>query len=358
MTNFHLRRRLKTIAVISLLAALSMVATDLRAFTVADADAAFSGYIQAFYFTNADGGFFHETTEGRRTQFWQRAEQLEMVLDVYERTTNASCLEIFSNSFNGFVSQYGTNWHKNIYNDDIMWMVIACARARQLSGNPLYGDTARLNFDLCYQRAWSTNLDGGMWWRTDNQSKNACVNGPAAIAACLLYQIYGDTNYLAKSEALYQWERSHLFDEASGRVFDNMNRSRGIGRAVFTYNTGTFVGAANFLGHTNDARLAADCTRDDLSRDGILPSFSQNGDLAGFNSIGVRWIAKFMRDRGLEASYQKWLQTNADAAWRLRRPSDNLSWSRWTQPTPDGLLYAWGCSCSVVIMHVVPPTQE
>jgi hypothetical protein len=112
------------------------------------------------------------------------------------------------------------------------------------------------------------------------------------------------------------------------------------------------------MGCTNDAKLAADYTRDALCRHEILPVYRQDGDAAGFNGICVRWIAKFMKQRGLQSSYQKWLEANADAAWASRRASDNLAWSRWSEPTPDIPLYAWACSSSVVIMQVVPPEKN
>ena len=105
-----------------------------------------------------------------------------MLLDTYERTTNTACLTMFSNVFKGFIADHGATWEQNEFNDDIMWMVIACARAHQLTGNPVYRDTARTNFDLCYARAWSTNLGGGWWWKTSNLSKNACVNGPISTS--------------------------------------------------------------------------------------------------------------------------------------------------------------------------------
>ena len=358
LTKFFFRGRQTAVAALLVLAAFFLV-PGARAFTAADANTIFSDYTKAFYFTNADGGCFHATTEGGQTHFWERAEQLEMVLDVYERTTNAACLALFTNIFNGFIAEHGTNWEKNEFNDDIMWMVIACARAHQITGNSAFRAAAEFNFDRCFARAWSTNLGGGLWWKTSNQSKNACVNGPGAIAAYLLYQISGDTNYLAKSRNLFEWERAHLFDPETGHIFDNVNFRGDINFKSFTYNQGTFVGAANFLGCTNEARLAADYTRDILCRrgDGILPGYGQEGDAGGFNGIGARWIAKFMRDRGLQASYQKWLQANADAAWKCRRSGDGLAWSRWSQPTPDEPLYSWACSSSVVIMQVVSPTE-
>ncbi len=331
---------------------LLLLAPRARAVTPADADTIFKAYNQAFYVEQGTNAFYRATNGGGKTFFWERAEQMEMVLDVYERTTNASCLTMFSNLFNGFLTEHGRNWSKNEYNDDILWMVIACARAYQHSGNQAFRDAAKVNFDLCYERAWSTNLGGGLWWRTDNRSKNACVNGPGAIAAHLLYQIYGDTNYLAKSEGIYVWERATLFDTNTGAVSDSIRSSGRVRGAALTYNQGTFVGAANLLGYTNDAQLAADYAMNTLSPDGMMPRSNESGDGGGFNGICARWIAKFMKQRGLQARYQEWLRQNADAAWAARRTSDNLSWPRWPSQTPAGELHSWGCSSAVVVMQV------
>lgn len=282
---------------------------------------------------------------------------MEMVLDTYERTTNTVCLTIFSNIFNGFITDHGFVWTRNEFNDDIMWMVIACARAHQITGNASYLAAAKTNFDLCYARAASTNLGGGLWWKTSNQSKNACVNGPAAIAAHLLYQISGDTNYLAMAEAIFHWERSQLFNPNNGQVYDHINADGRVAEHSFTYNQGTFIGIANWLGYTNDARLAADYTMLTSSHNGLMPSYGETGDASGFNGICARWLARFMKDHRLQKRYQSWLQANANAAWNNRRQADNLAWPRW-QPTPDGLLHAWGCSSAVVLLQVAGVSES
>ncbi|HXI71761.1 MAG TPA: glycoside hydrolase family 76 protein [Verrucomicrobiae bacterium] len=335
-----------------------MTACPVRAFSVADADAIFKSYNDAFYFMEGDKGYYRATTVGGKTRFWDRAEQMEMVLDVYERTTNTDCLLMFNRIYQGFVADHGTNWMGNEFNDDIMWMVIACARAHQLTGNTGYRDVAKENFDLCFARAWSTNLGGGLWWKISNLTKNSCVNCPAAIAAYLLYQAGGDTNYLTKAENLYRWERSALFDASTGQVYDNIESNGDKDERSFSYNQGTFIGMANFLGHTNEAILAADYTKNELCRGGILPGYKESGDAGGFNGICARWLARFMKARGLQSRYQSWLQNNADIAWENRRTSDNLSWSRWNHPTPEGLLYSWSCSSSVVMLQVVPPNAS
>ncbi len=328
------------------------------AFTSADANRSFSAYTNAFYFTEGTNGYFRATTAGGKAAFWERAEEMEMLLDVYERTTNASCLTLFSNAFNGFTTEHGQDWSRNPYNDDIMWMVIASARGYLHTGTRVYRDVAQGNFDRCYERAWSTNLGGGLWWTKTNSTKNACVNGPAAIASQLLFQMTGDANYLAKSRNIFEWERATLFNTNSGAVADAISASGKINGWASSYNQGTFIGAANLLGRTNEARLAADFTMTQLCRAGLLPQYQQAGDLGGFNGICARWLAKFMNERGLQSRYEGWLQQNAETAWKARRKSDDLIWSRWPAATPEETLHSWACSSAVVLLHAVGPTEK
>ncbi len=330
------------------------------AYVAGDGQAMVTAFNDAFYFTaSGNRGYFRNTTDGGTTWFWGRANQMEMLIDLYEQTSNTVYLTQFQRLYNGFVSDYGTSWIWNEFNDDIMWMVIACSRAYQYTGNPTYRSVAKSNFDACYARAWSSDLGGGLWWKSPlNTSKNACVNGPGAIAAYLIYQNYNDPNYRNLAESLYQWERTHLFDPNTGRVYDSYNISGNKDTTPITYNSGTFIGAANFLGYTNDAMLAANYVKNSMGTGGQLPNYDEHNDLGGFNGIFVRWMVKFMRERKLEAQYQLWLQQNANAAWNMRRASDNLSWSKWWDQTPDGTRYSFGCWGSVLIVNLLPPTQN
>ena len=329
-----------------------------QGFSAADADSIFDAHTKVF-FRERDGlGWHVKTTEGgKKADYWTRAEMLEMVLDAYERTKKAEHIELFRKLFRGFVADHGKTWEKNEFNDDIMWMVIACARAYLLSGDAEFLEVARANFDLCYARAASSDLGGGLWWKVDNRSKNACVNGPGAIAAFLLGKATKNDDYTAKAKALFEWERATLFDATTGRVADNIQLDGRVSRMALTYNQGTFVGAATLLGHKDDAKLAATFTMNNLCRDGYLPPGGEGGDGGGFNGIGVRWIARFMVEHGEQATFEPWLQKNAAAAWQARRASDNLSWCRWPQPTPDDSRSSWGCSNAVVILQVVRPPQ-
>ncbi len=328
------------------------------AFSTADASTTFGSFNSAFYVQNGTNGYFKDTQIGGVTYFWGQAEIIECIIDNYEWTTNTSSQSMITNLLNGFISNNGSSWTWNGYNDDIMWAVIAFARAGMDTGKTNYCDIAKANFDACFARAWSTNLGGGLYWLyPDNASKNACVNGPGAIAAYLLYQIYGDASYLNKATNIYAWERSVLFNTNSGAIYDNIGTNGVTGTWASTYNQGTFIGAANFVGQTNDATLAANFTMTSLTSGGILPEYGIAGNNSGFNAIFLRWMVRFMKDRNLKSRYQHWLQTNATAAWNQRR-ADNLSWCQWLHPSLDGTnFYTWDCVSSFEALHAADPTQ-
>ncbi len=336
-----------------------LLAPDISAFasSAGDAGTIFSAYSSAFYTQSGTNGYFKDTQSGGIAYFWVQANMIESVIDAYEWTGDAAYKGMITNLLNGFIKNNGSTWTYNIYNDDIMWAVIAFARGGQDTGKTNYCNIAKANFDACYARAWDTRLGGGLYWNTGNASKNACVNGPAAIAACLLYQIYGDTNYWNKATNIYFWERSVLFNAANGAIYDHIQTNGVIDYVSLTYNQGTFIGAANFLGYTNDAILAADFTMTKMNSRGILPEYGIAGNNSGFNDIFLRWMTRFIKDRGLQGTYEPWLQMNAAAAWNVRR-TDNLSWCQWLHPSPAGTnFYSWDCISSVEALLAADATQ-
>jgi hypothetical protein len=329
------------------------------AFTLDDASAMLNSYTNAYYSLNGTNGYFKKDRAGGIADFWEQAEEIECIIDGYEWTSNATCKVMIANLLNGFEKNHGTNWSSNIYNDDCPWASIAFARGYLAVGNPRFRDIARSNFDLVFARAWDNKLGGGLYWTTDNNTKNACVNGPGGIAACLLYQIYGDTNHLNQARDIFQWERSVLFNPATGAVSDAIGITGKVHPWASTYNQGTFIGLANYLGQTNDAALAANYTMNKMSHSGILPQYGIGGNNSGFNAIFLRWMTRFMRERGLQNDYQHWLAINADRAWRVRRTSDSLSWCQWQQPTPmEANLRSWDCIASLEALLVMSPAPN
>ena len=329
------------------------------AFTRADADTAVRAYLQAFVRQDGATAFIKGDQNGGHTGFWQEIEQVEGVEDANDRTRGAYKTQV-SALLDGFSKAHGVNWSYNIYNDDISWATIAYTRGYEATKNKTFLTIAKNNFDMMFARAWDP-AKGCLYWTTKNTSYNSCIECPAGIASYLLSRALKDDSYRTKAQTLFTWEKANLFHPSSGAVDDAVNTSGRVGTWSSTYNQGTFVGLADFLGDTDSAKLAADYTRDHLGSPTpagyrIMPEYGSGGDNnSGLNSIGLRWIAKFMKDHRLQKSYRPWLQANANTAWSVRRTSDALSWDQWLHPTPDGVLHSWDCINTVVALQVTPP---
>jgi predicted alpha-1,6-mannanase (GH76 family) len=289
-----------------------------KAFTFSDQNIAMDSFNTAYYqpfgsglahYMNSAGG------GGGVVYFWSQAEEIEVLIDAYERGGgNVAYQGMISSLLNGFSSDNGTDWSWDMYNDDVCWACIAYLRGYQDTGNSTFLNIAKANFDMMYARAWDTTFGGGLWWTTAKGGKNACVNGPAAIVASLLYRALNDSSYLTKAQNIYNWEKATLFVASTGAICDNITTS-GLGTWASTYNQGTFIGAADYLGDTASATLAMNFTENVLSAPNgsgynILPEYGIGGNNSGFNSIGIRWMAKFMRDQCLQGTYLGWLQAN------------------------------------------------
>ena len=370
MKQFCSRRFLRSREIGKLIAVATVVGTILlaaasrpaAAVTRADADTAVKAYLKAFVRPNGTSAFIKGDQNGGDPGFWQEIEEIEGIEDANDRSGGAYSTEVGA-LLNGFVKAHGTEWSSNIYNDDICWATIAYTRGYQATGNVAFRTIAKNNFDMMFARAWNP-AKGALYWTTRNTSYNSCIECPAGIASYLLRQALRDDGYLSKAQDLFAWEKTHLFDASSGAVSDAVSTSGKVGTWASTYNQGTFVGLADFLGDTSDAKLAADYTMNHLGKPNssgymIMPEYgSGGGNNSGLNSIGLRWIAKFMKDRRLQDTYKGWLQANANTAWNVRRTSDDLSWCQWLQPTPGGVLHSWDCINSVVVLQVTPDDRK
>jgi len=328
----------------------------------AEARAAINAFDRAFYKAKSGRAQFAMTTAGGRAQFWKQAEMMEMVEDAYQRSGNATYKRMIGELRAGVEQRFGTDWLRDSYNDDVLWMVIAYARAYQLTRDRTYRAQAKKEFDGVYARASSPDLGGGLWWTTARREKNACVTGPAAIAACLLSRSLHEPSYVRKATALFGWLRSTLFDPTTGAVFDHATPSGAtmvVDRSAYTYNEGTFIGAADLLygatgraDYYNDALLALQYTQSNLTQGGILESEGSRGDGGGFKGIFVRWATGFTKHRGI-TTFDAWFDQNAHVAWSHRNAA-NLVGEDWDAPTTAKLLHAFDCSSAVVLLQDRP----
>lgn len=289
---------------------------------------------------------------------WGDAEMLEVMLDAYETTGNREYIDAFEDMFGFFRERVGDNWLHLVYkdgykwfghdfNDDVMWMVIASARAYRLTDKEIYRKLAVDNFDAVYRRAY--NRWGMMRWAEKSghpNGTNSCINGPAEVAACYIAQSL-DTDslrekYFEIARGLYENQRRYLFVEQTGQVLDcfTWNAETDVpekyNRWVSTYNQGTMLGAAIMLykrygneKYKRDADKIVECTRRELCNGHGVVKVCQtiDGDLCGFKGILMRYLREYIVEMQ-HPELVEWLKNNAFHAFNNRN-SRGMTWSAW-----------------------------
>ncbi|MDF2943423.1 MAG: hypothetical protein K0S01_2281 [Herbinix sp.] len=324
--------------------------------TIAMAKNSLDKFLASFYVVEDNGGYIVGE------DFWQQAEIYEIVIDGYEQTRDEKYLATIDEMYQGFVTKHGEDWSYNEFNDDIMWMTIACARAYAITKDTKYLEQAEKHFNLVFDRAWSDDLGGGLFWKTENKTKNSCINCPAVIAACLLGNITGEKEYMDKALMIYQWEKENLFG-TTGAVFDAYDLTTGVNQWSSTYNQGTFIGAATMLYqysgnevYLKDAVLAADYTVNTMFSGQAMNSEGDGNDLPGFKGILARWMGKFIRECNQD-QYIEWMQNNARAVWNNQN-SNGIMWTLFNTKSEDTFYSAWGCSAAVSMLINCPRELE
>jgi predicted alpha-1,6-mannanase (GH76 family) len=325
--------------------------------TDAIADEVFEAWKTKYYYTDANGG--HIRNEG----FWGVAEMMEIVLDAYETSGKAKYINMFDEMYEGFLADEGTNWLWNDFNDDIMWITIACSRAYLFTGDQKYLYKAAYHFDQVYNRAWTDAYGGGLEWKEGLTTKNSCINGPAIVAACYLLQATDNQRYLTTAERIYEWQRRMLYDQNSGAVWDSYDGPGNINYWSSTYNQGTFLGAAvmlyNLTGdqmYYEDAVKIANYTRHNMYNNGVI-NWESGRDLEGFKGIFVRYARRYVVDFNKD-NYIDWFQKNAQVAYNNRN-SEGIISTLWGTRTKEDVDYnAFDASTAVSLMVNCPVETE
>lgn len=308
-----------------------------------------------------------ETKKG----FWDQAEMMEVVLDAYEVTKDVKYKNKFDALYTNFITNHKEDWGYNNYNDDITWAVLFSVRGYLLTGNKTYLDKAKDQFDKMYARAFSNTYGGGLLWFQGKTSKNACIEGPAAVAACYLGKATGDKTYYDKAIALYSWSKIYLFEAGTGKVLDNVDLDKRTGKLKFsnwssTYNQGTFLGAAVMLynytkeyTYLDEAEKIAKYTRDVMFKGKTMNVEEGNGgDLPGFKGIFARYARMYTQETK-KTDLVDWLQLNAKVAYNNRN-SQGVSRTLWATRTPEvvNMKSAFNFSTAVSLMvNTMPLTK-
>ncbi len=262
------------------------------------------------------------------TSYWPTAHALDVLVDLYLRKPSASLKTRMDEVVTGLKAKNG-NTYINYYYDDMEWMALACLRAYNATNVVQYKDISMLLWaDI--KNGWSSDLGGGIWWRKDNSSKNAPSNLPAALLAARLYRQFNNPDDLLWAKKIFQWQKDVLYEPDSGWVYDNIEASGNKNTNwKFTYNQGTFIGAAlelysitNTASYLDDALKVADYTLQSGQLTDNVNSILKDegsGDGGLFKGVFVRYFNRLIIDgninSGKKIQYINFIKANAQKLW-------------------------------------------
>ena len=324
----------------------------------------FENFMDTFYMSDGNGGAVLQNYN----YFWDFAEMMEVVMDAYDRTEDVKYLNYFDSLYKGFVNRFGSNWLWNDYNDDIMWMVIACSRAYKASGNSEYKDRALFHFNAVIMRSYSTaTFGGGITWMASKNSKNACINSPAVIAACYLDSFTSDPSYLQYAKDIFEWEINTLWNDSTGQIYDNIHFNSTyqpeLDTRAFSYNQGTFIGAATMLfektgevKYLQYAKKAADYAKTTMYRDDVMNNENDGEDGPGFKGIFVRWLCYYIKSQDI-SDYNEWLKLNFMTGYGNKN-SRGVTTTTFARKAAEALEKPFTYSSFVALSQCLPDAQD
>ena len=298
-------------------------------------------------FLSANGTFRQNNTGNSSFNYWWNAHMLDVLVDAYIRNGNEQHKTQMKALLRGIKVMNGGTYI-NVFNDDMEWLAMASLRAYEVTSDEEYLTVANELWTEI-KKSWSDVYGGGITWKSDTPfGKNACSNAPAAILALRLYKISGDPDDLQWAKDIYSWQKSTLVDPATGLVWDNISQENGVEVIqkdwIFTYNLGTYLGAANLLyeatneqEYLNDAIRTAksSMTSPKVTSEGLLRDEGQ-GDGGLFKGIFVRYFTDLILQPDLDDQtrddFVKFMRFNAETFYSkaIRRPS-MMSGSNWRQ---------------------------
>jgi predicted alpha-1,6-mannanase (GH76 family) len=272
--------------------------------------------------------------------YWWQAHLLDCLVDAQLRSPEQRRARTIATLARSVRLRNAGSW-LNRYYDDIAWLGLAIQRAgvlaRRSAPSALAAITDRLH------EGWTEHGGGGIWWRRDDDFKNAPANGPAAI----LLARDGQVQFAA---AIADWMTETLVDPDSGLVRDGVRVApdgsiRAVEGFIYTYCQGVHLGACVELaerdGHqrwTDRAVAIVDAMTHRLADPaGVLPG-SEGGDGGLFAGITARYLADAaLRRPELSGPAARVVMANAEAAWNGRAEIGGgpVFAADWHRPAPE-----------------------
>ena len=184
--------------------------------------------------------------------YWWQAHVLDCLVDAYVRSPDSERRSRIERQLNGIRIRAVRSW-LNDYYDDMAWLALAVQRAEKHADVRRPAALPSLSEDI--RAGWTDLSGGGVWWRKwekyHDDFKNVPTNGPAAILFARLPDettgVEGGSNRKLALAAV-EWMEQHLIDPVTGLVYDGLHVDqddsiRGIGKEIYTYCQGVFLGA-------------------------------------------------------------------------------------------------------------------
>ncbi|MFD0591761.1 glycoside hydrolase family 76 protein [Catellatospora coxensis] len=227
--------------------------------------------------------------------------------------------------------------------DDTGWWALAWVQAYDVTRDAKFLNTAVTIANYMHSY-WDGVCGGGVWWNRERTYKNAVTIGLyVRLTAALHNRIAGDTLWLGRANAGWNWFRASGMINGSGLVNDGITGGcANNGQTVWTYNQGLAIGGAVELWRATgnaslltQARQLADAAMNSavLTRSGILtescdPANSCDDNQKQFKGIFMRYLMDLADASGV-AAYRTYAQRQVDSIWQYDRDSLNRIGQRW-----------------------------
>ncbi len=329
--------------------------------TAARATAAYGDFLRAYWnpstrqFWAMSDHSVRPGTTSRTADFWWSAELWEVVMDRCEAARDPSARRLIDTVWDGMTA--GNPTLASDYNDDRNWWALAATRAYRLTGERRFLDAAsRISNEVW--RSWDATFGGGIWWRHSvHDQKNVATNAAAAITAAHLYQSTGNTTWRTRAILLFRWVDTHL--RTGDRIWDGVT-SAGVNHAQYTYNYGTYLGAAAILNAITHASL--DQTKAVAAATRAVAVFAPTGvlrsegtlDGGAFRGIFLRSLTNLAVSHG-QHQFLPFIATNANVAWGHR--SWGLFGPSWSVRPSGRIDAATESSGAALLQFAIPAAQ-